>query len=105
MFAEKPDAARAELGRVTRGVFLLCHEAHLLRGLLSGKPGTGQWPQAPPQQVHWILHMTINLTLPRFSAVATLALTISCTMAQDPVQAQEGNSMLPKYFDGMTLLE
>ena len=49
--------------------------------------------------------MTIKLTLPRFAAVGTLALTISCTMAQEPVQAQEGNSMLPKYFDGMTLLE
>ena len=38
MFTEKPNPARAEFNRVARGVFLLCHEAHLLRGLLSGKP-------------------------------------------------------------------
>jgi hypothetical protein len=42
MFAEKPDAARAELGRVARAVLLVCHEAHLLRVLLSGKPGAVQ---------------------------------------------------------------
>ena len=34
MFAEKPDAAHAELGRVARSVFLLCHEAHLLSSTL-----------------------------------------------------------------------
>ena len=39
MVAEKPNAARAELGRVAQGVFLVCHEAHRLRVLLSGKPG------------------------------------------------------------------
>jgi transposase len=39
MFAEKPNAARAKLSRVTRGNFLLCHRAHLLRVSLSGKPG------------------------------------------------------------------
>jgi hypothetical protein len=35
MFAEKPNAARAELGRLARSVFLVCHKAHLLRVLLS----------------------------------------------------------------------
>lgn len=49
--------------------------------------------------------MTMQLTLPRLAAVATIALTIGCTMAQDSVQAQEGNAMLPKFFEGMTLLE
>ena len=43
---EKPNAARAKLGRVARGVFLVCHEAHLLRVLLSGKPGAVQWGQS-----------------------------------------------------------
>lgn len=36
------DLARAELGRVARRVLLVCHEAHLLRVLLSGKPGAVQ---------------------------------------------------------------
>ena len=42
MFAEQPNAAPAELGRVARAVLLVCHEAHLLRVLLSGKPGAVQ---------------------------------------------------------------
>ncbi|MFN4098748.1 MAG: glycosyltransferase family 4 protein, partial [Pararhodobacter sp.] len=46
MFAEKPNAARAELDRVARAVFLVCHDAHLLRVLLSGKPGAVQIAEA-----------------------------------------------------------
>lgn len=49
--------------------------------------------------------MTKQLTLPRLAAAVAVALTIGCTTAQDSVQAQEGNAMLPKFFEGMTLLE
>ncbi|MGR3662460.1 MAG: chloride channel protein, partial [Paracoccaceae bacterium] len=39
VFFEKPNAACAELSRVGRGGFSLCHRAHPWRVLLSGKPG------------------------------------------------------------------
>lgn len=42
MFAKKPNAVRPELGRVALGMFPVCHEAQLLRVLLSGEPGAVQ---------------------------------------------------------------
>ena len=38
-FIEKPNAARAELSRIRRGMFALCHKGHSWRFLLSSKPG------------------------------------------------------------------
>ena len=42
LFIEKPNAARAELSRIRRGMFALCHKVHPWRVLLSGKPGAVQ---------------------------------------------------------------
>ena len=44
LFIEKPNAARAELSRIRRGMFALCHKVHPWRVLLSGKPGAVHTP-------------------------------------------------------------
>jgi hypothetical protein len=42
VLSEKPNAAFAKLGRIGGGESLLCHRAHPLSVLLSGKPGAVQ---------------------------------------------------------------
>lgn len=49
--------------------------------------------------------MTMKLSLHQLAAGVAVALIIGCSNAQNSARAQEGNSMLPKFFQGMTLLE
>ncbi len=63
MVVERVNVARAEPCRAARAVLLVCHEAHLSRVLLSGKPGAVQNQGNPEALISFAAHERIQARL------------------------------------------